>query len=252
MTYLGYNSKHIDATVTANSADSFYPVSNLQDNQSIKEYRTASGTDVAYVVIDLGSAQSIDAIFVAGNMVERTLAATSLTLEAHTSDSWGSPSFTTTFTDIQNGLAYDKFASQSYRYWRLTLDNTGASYAGCGAIFLGTVISQPISFGWSIGTSSNTQVIRGLFGQIYANERNYKKYLNLPFNTLNKSEMEAILTMIKTIQISKPIWVVADETETAVSEFEQASGQYRLSMLPTPVNSNFGLWDLALSLEELI
>jgi len=252
-TYFCYGSKHVGTTITASSANAFYPVSNLQDQQTIREFRTADTVTTANLVIDLGSAMAVTDVILAGNMVDRTIGLTSLTIEANATDSWGAPSFSSgAITDIAKGILIAQFASQSYRYWRLVLTNSGGNYAGFGAMFMGTRLAQPVSFGWELGFQSRDVVIEGLYGQVYGQSRNYQRYLAMPLNVISKAEVETLIDMVAAVGITLPVWCVPDPEEGALPVQQAAAGQYRLTAIPHFTNSTYGLWDTALSLQELI
>jgi hypothetical protein len=88
-------------TITVNNENAAFPKANMLGNILVE--KTAFDDNI---VIDFGSAVTIDAV---GFIAEDS----GYTLQAHTSDSWGAPSFSQVIT------AEVTFINQTYRYWRL-------------------------------------------------------------------------------------------------------------------------------------
>ena len=112
------------------------PAENLKNELRKRVWRTGTSTGTERLVIDLGSAQAVTAFI----LLDHTLlnVDSGLLLEAHTSDSWGAPSFSQALTWADGTLAAT-FASQTYRYWRLSFTKSVSSQSrDIGRIFLGT------------------------------------------------------------------------------------------------------------------
>lgn len=110
------------ATVTESSEITGRASSNLLADAPGKSWVTTGDTS-EWVVFDLGSAVAITCVYI--NQHNFTSAAT-VTLEANTADSWGSPAYSqalTVATDA-DGVVLPSicfFLSETYRYWRLTV-----------------------------------------------------------------------------------------------------------------------------------
>lgn len=258
-TYLMYNSIHLRSGVTMyyGVENPDYPGANLEQLTTLKEWRGASTSHA--IVIDAGAAVAVDTLAICGNNVTRNLACTSVVVQANSSDSWGSPAFSVTMasTDIDqdNQFGLKTFSStQTYRYWRLTFANTtaGATYAGISKMFLGLRTEVSVDLGWSMGLQSRDEMFEGLYGQTWVNERNQQKLLSLPFTVLNKTEMEALVTIGRFCRQSKPLWVCLDPSEGIATKRELFAGYFRLASFPQITNDSYGLFSMSMDLQEIV
>lgn len=128
------------ATVTESSEVSGRASSNVLNPFPGKKWVT-TGCTSEWIVFDLGAAASISGLYI--NAHNFTAAAT-VTLEANTADSWGSPAYSQTLTvatdsdgDALPSLCF--FLSESYRYWRLTVADASNpdGYISIGNIYAG-------------------------------------------------------------------------------------------------------------------
>lgn len=110
------------ATITQSSEVAGRLADNVLTSTPGKSWAT-TGDSSEWIVFDLGSATAITTFFI--NQHNFTSAAT-VTLEAHTSDSWGAPSYSqvlTVATDADGEVlpCVCFYLSETYRYWRLTI-----------------------------------------------------------------------------------------------------------------------------------
>lgn len=104
-----------DATITVTGGNALYPSTNLYSG-------TLYGTEgvcwyTGNIVIDLGSALNVKAIGIMRSSVE-------VTVQANTSDSWGSPAYSVTMDEAVKSI------DKTYRYWRIYTAETDAQYIG--------------------------------------------------------------------------------------------------------------------------
>ena len=108
------------STITNPSSDidSFYPLTNLTNYLTIKEVRTTTSDLSTIILIDSGSAATTaDSFLITGHAVSGALNVSEVTIEANPTNSWGSPAFSTSTTDISSeNLGYHSFTEQTYRW----------------------------------------------------------------------------------------------------------------------------------------
>ncbi len=130
------------ATVTGSSQANtdLVPANVLHDHVS-KLWRT-TGKASENIVFDLGAATNIT---VFSMFTFNLTASATVTLQANTADSWGSPAYSQALTiatdadgNVLQRLVY--FLDETYRYWRVTFADSGnaASYLQIGRIAAGT------------------------------------------------------------------------------------------------------------------
>lgn len=153
------------ATVTVNTAVTTMPGTHILNDNRNKVWRT-TGT-IGTSVIDLGAAYAVNGVgFISSNMGTSG----TFTVQANSADSWGAPAYnsggTNPYDDTYTGVILHYPASlQTYRYWRIILNNPGQSYVELGALWLGTYVAFERNFlyGWELNENalSRTEYVIG-------------------------------------------------------------------------------------------
>ena len=184
---------------TALTENSAYLTSSLQNQRLAKTWRSTSPT-AQTIVCNLGSALAVNTIAVLGHNLSGSAA---VTVEAHASDSWGAPSFTTSMT--YNSAAILKFlaSNETYQYWRFTLDDATNSdgYVEAGRIWLGTYLTiDPSSLlNFTVIKRRSDTVVYGRDRQKYATEGVGWREFNLSFPRTSGTALTSVLTMYDTV-----------------------------------------------------
>jgi len=193
---------------TFGTANTDYPLAGLTDLNPAKQYR--EGTNGAhYLRFDLGSVKDVSLVA----LFNHTFAAgTTVTVEAHTSDTWATPEFTQAFTYRERD-EFLRFETRRYRYWLIKwTDNTTA--ARLGQVWIGDH-DEPeanIQTTWSEGWRYRAVVPKSGFGAGIPRRTGQKGWwLSGTFADLSEAERDEILTLIETAP-AKPIVVVMDPT----------------------------------------
>ena len=193
---LGYSNYVDSATVNANSEDSGYPVTNVQDQQLGKVYRS-TGVSGEWLKFDLGSAEDVQGVFVVGHNI--TSGAT-VKVQANSSDDFASPpvDVSMTYGDI---IYYLFSSSQSYRYWRITIDDSGNSdgYIEIGRVHIGKMLElgDIIKAEYPETIKRTDKIQFSLTGQVFGDEGvAYRLWtFNLPHLTLTeKNNLEEVFS----------------------------------------------------------
>jgi len=131
-------------------------VLNLSDRGTF--FRSGLDTTSVNIVCDLGAATAITA-FVCGdhNLTDTA----TITLEANTTDSWGSPAYTQAVT-LRN-LAY-LYLNESYRYWRVVVNDSmnATGYIEIGLLYAGEFLELTHNADWGAEHNLNFSVIESL------------------------------------------------------------------------------------------
>lgn len=167
------------AIITAGSEMPAAPASNLQRMQP-EDVWIAPDLDNAYLVIDLGTAQTITLISLlytnaSRDAVLRVRAANTqadLTVDPGFDVSrphWPSPNLET--WERTHALVWFPFAPQTYRFWRIDIHDPGNpdGFYQAGRLYLANAW-QPtlnIAYDWSIGSLDESEFLRGAGGQTY-------------------------------------------------------------------------------------
>jgi hypothetical protein len=188
------------ATVTAGSADTDYPVSNVLNPLLAKTYKTGTSSADEWVKFDLGSAQDIDAFAVLSHtLVNGT---DTLVIEGNASDSWGSPSFSDTMTIAPGPIVHYLSSLEAYRWWRFKITKGAAgNQESFGRILLGqqyTLSQNPtermVTWGWE--DTSEGQRTRG--GQYYSDGGVSLRSLSVRLDYMPQAQADEIQSLIET------------------------------------------------------
>jgi hypothetical protein len=171
---LFWNNLSDNATLTASTADSYWPVSNLQNDQKVRVWKTLGTQATESVVFDLGSAQAVTSFIAHYHNFDGT--ETAVSIQGNSANSWGSPAFSQTVAYTATTMAAT-FASQSYRYWRFvfTKPSSGA-IRSIGRVFLGTYYDtgsqgDPDFDGLQAAVNDASVATDNLYGQTYTEKR---------------------------------------------------------------------------------
>lgn len=160
-----------------------FPAYNVINGQRSWIYRTLATVALEAIVFDLGSAKAVTSVI----LLDHTLTAgdSLIKLQGNASDSWGAPSFSQTLTWAEDVISA-VFASQSYRYWRVTFTKASSGVTrDIGRIFLGTYF-EPVDTADANGYERDTEDLsitsRSAGGQDYSEARPQARMLKLSFD----------------------------------------------------------------------
>ena len=243
-----------ETIITVNNEDPFYPASNLRHPFTTKTYRTQEGTTTMQIVFDFKTAEEIDSCLIVDNSLDGFGFLSPVTIEANATSNFTSPAFTTTLSpSAKFGFGHVGFATQEYRFWRVTLTST--EYVELSNIYLGTKVqltTNNIDFGWSYQNFDRSKFISNRYGQRFVDVINSQKRIRANFNLLNISEAEQIMDMFNEIGKTTPIWCVVDDSETIISDKERFAGYFYMDQRPTFTNSSFGLYDVSFQFRQAL
>ncbi len=198
-------------TLTASSESSTLPVGNLKNHLISKTWRTGNTLTTEYVEIDLGSAQSVTCAIIGGHTL--TSSDSGIKIEANTSNSWGTPAFSQSFT-WDSGPMPLFFSSQTYQYWRLVFTKSSASETrDIGKIFLGQYFEPTKNIAresLSINRRDLSRSGRAIGGQTYADVRSQYRRINMSFQNVSQSQFDLFDSFAATVGTHTPFWVSID------------------------------------------
>jgi hypothetical protein len=237
------------ATVTGSSQANtdLVPANVLHDHVS-KLWRT-TGKASENIVFDLGAATNIT---VFSMFTFNLTASATVTLQANTADSWGSPAYSQALTiatdadgNVLQRLVY--FLDQTYRYWRVTFADSGnaASYLQIGRIAAGTYYEPPrnINQNFTITMYDPSEGDRVAGRQTFFRNRNRYRRAAVRFELQNQTQTDKLDAIMTKVGHSKPVVLALDPTnrpskdsmycylEPPLSLAHQFIGQYSTAQL---------------------
>jgi len=193
------------ATVTASSAATGFPVTNIATRLFLEHWRSTNKTG-EWLKADLGADVVIRAIAIRYSNLQ---VGDSLNLQAQTAangDDWdGSPaltinvSITITAEMVSKGLIVYNWESAptACRWWRILMTAAAGTYIRVGRVFLGTFVEPARDYDkeWEIVNVTPSVIIPSATNQKYANKLPMYKQIRLTFPSMSAADatkMEAL------------------------------------------------------------
>jgi len=235
-----YNNLLDSATLTASSAATGFPASNLQHPFRTKVWRTTGGTPgTANLVIDHGTAKAVNCVA----LINYTWASApgTLNFEANATDSWGAPSFsqalTWAATPSANGnkaCIIKTFASQTYRYNRLNVAYAPGDW-DLGRMFVGSYFQPTYNYRieWTQNVVDPSIIARSIGGQDHIDQIEKFREMGFSFLADTQAQWETYQTMINHVGINKDLFISFDYT----NEPDEMTIYGKFSVLPGATNT---------------
>lgn len=206
--------------VTASSEDASFPVSNLTKYLRSDVWRSDSSS--GWVMIDTGSFTDcpVDScvIFFEPGVGREISEGALVKLQASQTNSWSSPSVDITLTYDQTYETYSHFfsASQNYRYWRIYVDDTGASYVEIPKIVLGKSIAftQVPSSGFKQTMEDLSRIEQTAYGHVYSDLYSIRRNFEFQFKSFSEADLELLWKLFRRTGKTTPVAVALDSQAT--------------------------------------
>lgn len=206
-----------NATITANSADVNYPVSNIVDSRLTRLFRTDSNT-TAEIVFNAGSAVGVSGVAIANHNI--TSGAT-IKLQGNTSDSWASPAYELTLT-YSSGIILSTMTEQTYQYWRIKIDDSGNSdgYIQIGRAWIGKSFTTP-SISPVVSHTRKSYSVKSISasGQSYQDTRYFASLISVRFRKMTHTEKANLITQFEAVDIGTPLFLYFDESKIDLDKY---------------------------------
>ncbi len=205
------------ATITGTVALGQNLIANLQKRELSSVYRSSL---TCQINIDLGSAMAIDFISLIGHNGLGTV-----TVKAGTTS--GVTNYTSGSLNLITGTAYGydrncfatKIATQTYRYWRLDIVDTGNpdGFFQAGRLYLSKVFQPAVnaSYGLKEGYLDRSRNIRTIGGGVSSVNRVPLRTCEWSLDFVNQTEMYGTLRDIDLVRgVSKDVLIIPDIEDT--------------------------------------
>jgi F5/8 type C domain-containing protein len=206
-------------TITASTANTNFPASNLSNPLRSKVWRSTSVTAQS-IVFDLVTTEPINSIVLLWpkeNGIRLTDAAV-IKIQANATNVWTSPAVDQTLT-INNdySVASHFFTSdQNYRYWRVTItDPTNPyGYLELGVVWLGKALDiENAQNGFTHKLIDQSKVTRNDFGHEYVDEYPLTSVLEFSYLNIEYDTQVILENAYRTNGRRKPVLVALDAEE---------------------------------------
>jgi hypothetical protein len=206
-----YNNKIESTTLVASSNGGSYSINDLKIPQLARSYGFLSNDE--WVTIDMGAATNIKSFIVdMGNMSSTA----TITLEGNATDVWTSPSYSSALT-VTDTAAYSNL-DETYRWWRLTLDDSTITAIEIGYLFLddGFLQMPGINPGVTLNYITTSKASFTIDNQVYGDEGFKRLDTSFTFPQIGESaevvqgktvaSRQQILDMWENVENITPVW----------------------------------------------
>jgi len=241
------------ATITGTSALGENPVSNLQKRELTSVFRTSI---VCQIDIDMGSATAIDFVSLIGHNGQGTVTVKAGTTSAVTNYTSGALNLITgTDCNYDRNCFAAKIATQTYRYWRLEINDTGNpdGYFQAGRVYLSKVFQPAVnaSYGFKEGYLDRSRNQRTISGGVSSVSRTPLRTCEWSLDFLSESEMYGTMRDIDlTRGVSKDVLIIPDIADTAYFQKRYVYGI--LDELTPIVIAYHGIYQKSYKITEII
>lgn len=217
---IGFNFAQQDETeLTASTSNSNYPVDNIKSEFRAKEWRSTSNAN-QWVVFDLKTTEGIDSVVLLWEKENYRLSdSATIKVQANATNVWTSPALdqTLTFNDTYERASHFFSSVQSYRYWRITIDDSSNvyGYVSLGVVILGKgeSIEEP-DRGFNFNLNDTSTVTKTDFGHKYTDEYPILASLKIDFNYLDFESTEAFVALYNQVGTRSTLYITLDSAGT--------------------------------------
>ena len=201
------------SAITALSEAADYPVENVQHDWLQRSWRSTGVAD-EWVKFDMGAAVNVTSFFIRNHNLR--IGAGTLRIQASSDDVWAAPEMVVNqlITVTPDIIEYTWSAAQSYRWWRILIDDAGNTdgYFRLGRVFLGTSVSPSRNYNWAypITRLDPSELIESDGGQVSVNTKTQYRQWVLDFRGLTDADHTALMTMYETVGRAVPYFISLD------------------------------------------
>lgn len=233
----------IATALTPSSSATALPASYSQHPDRAKVWRSAQGTGVATMDVDLGSAQDVTALHVANLKLVGAGA-----LQLYSGASLGAETTlrgTITAQDTDTRVGFVHFATANARYWRLKFTNPGSAndYAELGYVHLGTYFepTQNVTVPSDVGLLDPSVESASVDGQATFARRTMFAKGAWAFENIPEAQLTSYRAIWRALGVSGVFFQVLDDTLSWTAWYSRIAGQLGVQMGVLEGRYNVGL-----------
>jgi hypothetical protein len=245
--YFLYNNHVEGATITALSENPDYDFTTAFNDTSLSKVGRTVDDSAQTIIFDLLTAVAVSKVMIQDH---NFTSGVTLTLEANATNVWTAPSYTTSLTYNATYIYKDLTTDQTYRYWRLTVDDASNpdTYIEISKVFLGTHLSCYMDTGIALDNNSNSSTSKSTSGQLFGNRQLQYKAAKFMLSDINPTLRTQLKAFWAANDIVKPFWLLIWETDLTVEEPIYCALTKPFNWSKQGVNGN--LWTLAIEIEQ--
>jgi hypothetical protein len=215
-----------------------------------------------YLIFDIGVSDNPKAIFIidANNSEIKIQDTATIKLQGSLTNSWNSPESITLDNDNYTiaKININGLFSSGKRFFKVNIEdvNNPTGYIQSGKIYIGDcyeIESTDIQRNFQETYTDLSTIDRSLSGQIYVDENSYfNTYGEISLELCNKTDADFIKNLWATHRKSKPFFVAFDSELKVTDELSEWTKYVRLTSEPTFTSVTCDLYNVSISVEEVI
>lgn len=216
MRLIGWNyAQQAATTVTASTSNPNFPVSNIKNEFRAKEWRSTSNAS-QWVVFDTITTEEINSVVLLWQKGQYKLSdSATITVQANPTNVWTSPAVSQvlTFSDTYEMASHYFSSAQSYRYWRILIDDSTNvhGYVNLGVVILGhsEELDNPDN-GFTYSQSDLSVKNVTAYGHEYVDEYPILDSLGLNFKVMDFNSTLALTNLYRQVGSRLPVFITLD------------------------------------------
>ncbi len=208
------DNKVIDASfsMVVGTENTQFPLTNITHPFTTKVFR--SNEDSVEILITLDQSLTIDSFALVGSSISG-IGITDISIQGSGSTNFTGATVIPVDVNGEYNFGFKLFTPEgSFRFWKLTINNTGGDYVELSNIFLG-VKTQLTTNGFATSSFQysrveNNGVTQNKFGQKFIDIYNTIQVMSGSIQHANQAEFEDIDGVFLMSGTSTPLWVIAD------------------------------------------
>jgi hypothetical protein len=201
-------------TISASSSATGYDITNLTNVARWKKWRSSTGTGEPWVKCQRAESSGLTCALIAD---WKKVGAGAITVQMHTSDAWGAPAFSQSFTltspNPTNCLAI-WFTAKTQTWMRILFTNPTAvsDYAELGFAMFATYVEPSVNVQDGVGFERvDPSVTReSVGGQRSAVTRSKYHRIQAPFINVPGADRDSLLTAYEAVGVATPFFFAVD------------------------------------------
>ncbi len=210
--------------VTASSANTNFPASNLKTPFRSKRWRSTGVTSES-VVFDMVTTEAIDSVVVLWSKEDgiRLSETAVVRIQANATNVWTTPAVNEVITINNDYVLGSHYFStdQSYRYWRVLVQDPSnpLGFVELGVVWLGKSIAienAQNGFKYELVDKSKTSTTD--FGHVYVDEYPLTAAIEFTYQNMDYDSVQILENAYRTNGTRKPVMVLIDPEETVFNK----------------------------------
>jgi hypothetical protein len=241
-----------DYSMVTGSENAQFPLTNIKHDFTTKVFRS-NETAVA-ILVDLQATSTVDSFCIVGSSVAG-LGLGDMTIQGSATTNFTGATVIPVDIDAAYNFGFKLFDAASFRYWKLTINNTAGSYVEISNIYIGEK-TQITTNGFSTPSfaytsTDNSSIKRNRYGQRFIDSYNRINTLSGTVEHATQAEFTEINDVYMQNGTTTPIYFILDPDGTTATDGEFLfSGYFYLTNDLAWTYSGPQLYNISITLEE--